>query len=60
MKKRKLELLRSLNELKSKYKFNKRCDLKVRQAFAITNSISFEDLIHNDPVITQCLITEFK
>lgn len=60
MKQAKKELLQKLNLLERKNKFNKAWDTKVKQAFVVTGSMSFEELIFNDSYIANQLIIEGK
>jgi len=60
MKKQRKELLQTLNLLERKNKFNKVWDTKVRQAFVVTGSMSFEELIFNDSYVANQLVIEGK
>lgn len=60
MKQVRKELLQKLNLLERKNKFNKAWDAKVRQAFVVSGSMSFEELILNDSYIANQLVIEGK
>jgi hypothetical protein len=56
----KTKTLQTLNLLERKNKFNSLWDNDVKLAFHISESISFEEMIIKDPIITNNLILKWK
>jgi uncharacterized protein YcsI (UPF0317 family) len=55
-----IELLKQLNLLERKNKFRKQWDNKVKIAFRVTGSFSFEEMIIKDEVVARDLVEQFK
>jgi hypothetical protein len=52
--------LQTLNMLERKHKFNSHWDNDVKIAFHISGSLSFEDLVYNDQLVANNLMSKWK
>jgi uncharacterized protein YcsI (UPF0317 family) len=55
-----ISLLKELNMLERKNKFRKQWDDKVRVAFQVTGSLSFEEMVIKDEITARKLVDSFK
>jgi hypothetical protein len=56
----KIELVKKLNFLERKHKYNSSWDNQVKIAFEVSGSFSFDELIHKDKYIAEELVEQFS
>jgi hypothetical protein len=56
----KIELVKKLNFLERKHKYNSSWDNHVKIAFEVSGSFSFDELIHKDKYIAEELVEQFS
>jgi hypothetical protein len=56
----KIELVKKLNFLERKHKYNSSWDNQVKIAFEVSGSFSFDELIYKDKYIAEELVEQFS